>query len=86
MRFVRHCDGVVVSQVTTRRPPRADLIARLGRRVLSVVWLNPEAPSRWNTGDSVMATYAKHVDLLLPASNPTELSNALAQVVRRSGV
>ena len=67
-----------------RRPPRADLFARLGRRVLSVVWLNPEEPARWNTGDSVMATYARHVDLLLPASNPSELLNALSRVVRRS--
>ena len=69
---------------TNRRPPRADLFYHLGRRVHSVVWLNPEDPVRWNTGDSVMAAYAPHVDLLLPASNPSSLSAALSRVVKKS--
>src|SRR6185436_15262972 len=43
-----------------RRPPRADLLARLAREVRAVVWLNPEPVERWNTGDSVMSTYARH--------------------------
>jgi len=60
-----------------RRPPRADILARLHARARRVVWLNPEATARWNTGDSVMATYARHCDALIAAGNLRELSLAL---------
>ncbi len=65
-----------------RRPPRADLLAELKRRVRVVIWLNPEPPERWNTGDSVMAAYARYVDLLLPAYNLRTLAAALAALAR----
>ena len=61
-----------------RRPPRADLLADLHRTARRVIWLNPEPPARWNTGDSVMATYAHHCDAVLAAWNPRTLATALA--------
>jgi len=63
-----------------RRPPRADLLARLHASARAVIWLNPEEPRRWNTGDSVMATYTRHIDLLLPAWNAANLSKALDRI------
>src|SRR5262249_42405963 len=63
-----------------RRPPRADLLARLRRRARSLVWLNPEPSARWNTGDSAMAAYEKHADVVLAASNLRELMRALDAV------
>ena len=60
-----------------RRPPRADLLARLRRQVRAAVWLNPELKQRWNTGDSVIARYKKHVDVVLAAANLRELAAAL---------
>lgn len=65
-----------------RRPPRADLLARLRAQVRAVVWLNPEPPERWNTGDSVIATYARHSDVLLGAYDLETLSAALAELAR----
>ncbi len=67
-----------------RRPPRADLLARLHRDVKRIVWLNPEPRARWNTGDSVIATYARHVDVLLNADNPNSLSAALGESAKRA--
>ncbi len=67
-----------------RRPPRADLLARLQRAVRAVVWLNPEPPARWNTGDSVMATYARYASTVLAAHDPRTLDAALAQLVKMS--
>jgi len=64
-----------------RRPPRADLLARIHQQVRRVVWLNPESRPRWNTGDSVLAGYAKHCDSLLAASNLRELTRALRAIV-----
>jgi uncharacterized protein with von Willebrand factor type A (vWA) domain len=65
-----------------RRPPRADLLHRLHRQVHRVVWLNPEPLERWNTGDSVMASYERHCDALLAASSPRTLSAALDELAR----
>ena len=60
-----------------RRPPRADILARLGTRVRRIVWLNPEPISRWNTGDSVIDLYAKPCDTVFTAVNLRELAHAL---------
>jgi uncharacterized protein with von Willebrand factor type A (vWA) domain len=65
-----------------RRPPRADILHRLRRQVHRVVWLNPELPERWNTGDSVMASYERHCDALIAASSPRTLSAALDELAR----
>ena len=66
-----------------RRPPRADVLRRCHDAVRHVTWLNPEAPARWNTGDSVIAVYAPHCDALLGATNLHELAAALRQTFRR---
>ncbi len=66
-----------------RRPPRADLLQGLRRRVRSVVWLNPEPRERWNSGDSVMASYERHCDALLAAGSARALSAALDELARR---
>ena len=60
-----------------RRPPRADVLADIHARVRRVIWLNPESPTRWNTGDSVQSSYARHCDAILAAGNLRELSAAL---------
>jgi uncharacterized protein with von Willebrand factor type A (vWA) domain len=67
-----------------RRPPRADLLQQLHRRVRSLVWLNPEPRLRWNTGDSVMASYERHCDALLDAWSPATLIAALDELSRMS--
>jgi hypothetical protein len=65
-----------------RRPPRSDLLARFRNRMRAVFWLNPEPPERWNTGDSVMAAYARHADFVLAAHNLTTLAAAMAKFMR----
>ena len=66
-----------------RRPPRADILRDLHERVRAVIWLNPDAPERWNSGDSVMATYARHCDAVLAAHNLRTLLRALAELGKR---
>jgi uncharacterized protein with von Willebrand factor type A (vWA) domain len=65
-----------------RRPPRADLLGRMRARVRRVLWLNPEPEARWNTGDSVIGSYARHVDAVLPCGSLGELDRALAVATR----
>jgi uncharacterized protein len=67
-----------------RRAPRADLLHRLQRQVRRVVWLNPEPPERWNSGDSVMASYERYCDAVLGAWSPRTLTAALDELARLS--
>jgi uncharacterized protein with von Willebrand factor type A (vWA) domain len=63
-----------------RRPPRAPLLEQIRARARSVVWLNPEPVSRWNTGDSVIALYARSCTTVLECSSLGALVAALGRV------
>jgi uncharacterized protein with von Willebrand factor type A (vWA) domain len=63
-----------------RLPARADLVREIGRMSRGVVWLNPEDPARWGTGDSAIRQYAREVKVLVPARNLRELQVALTAI------
>ena len=65
-----------------RRPPRADLLAAARAAVRRLVWLNPEPDARWNTGDSVIAAYAKHADAVASCGTLADLERTLAEVAK----
>ncbi len=65
-----------------RRPARGDLLGRMHNAVRHVIWLNPESRVRWDTGDSVTATYGRHCDVVLSASNIHELYAGLQRAFR----
>jgi uncharacterized protein len=63
-----------------RLPARADVIREIARTCRAVVWLNPEDPARWGTGDSAIKQYAREVKLLVPSRNLRELQVALSAI------
>jgi hypothetical protein len=63
-----------------RLPARADLVREIARSCRGVVWLNPEDPARWGTGDSAIKQYAREVSALVPSRNLRELQAALVRV------
>ncbi len=63
-----------------RRPPRSDVLARLGARARAVWWLDPERRARWGQGDSAIESYRPHCDQLLECADAGELLAALARV------
>jgi uncharacterized protein with von Willebrand factor type A (vWA) domain len=63
-----------------RRPARADLLRDLARLSRATLWLIPEPPARWNTGDSVIRLYARACSALLPCENLHELERGLMRV------
>ncbi len=65
-----------------RRAARADVLARLQKQCKAVVWLNPESRARWDTGDSVMSTYARYCSALINAWNVKTLIPALEALSR----
>jgi uncharacterized protein with von Willebrand factor type A (vWA) domain len=63
-----------------RLPARADLVREIVRACRAVVWLNPEDPARWGTGDSAIKQYAREVNALVASRNLRELQVALAAI------
>lgn len=64
-----------------RRPSRPDLLARMHDHAQKLIWLNPEARERWNTGDSVISRYAPVCDVVLECTNLRELLASLKQAL-----
>jgi uncharacterized protein with von Willebrand factor type A (vWA) domain len=62
--------------------PRSDLFKLLARRSRQTIWINPEAPRQWGSGDSDMLKYAPSCSVVLQADN---LSGLIAAVDKLLG-
>jgi uncharacterized protein with von Willebrand factor type A (vWA) domain len=58
----------------------ADVVARLRDRARRVLWICPEPPGSWGSGDSAMLRYAGAVSRVLLARNARELTAAAREV------
>ncbi|GIW45569.1 MAG: hypothetical protein KatS3mg077_2851 [Candidatus Binatia bacterium] len=63
------------------RPPRAELLRAIHQRSRAVVWIQPEDPARWGSGDSAFPRYARHCSKTLAARTPRQLARALAHAL-----
>ncbi len=61
--------------------PRKDLFTTIARRTRRMIWLNPEAPALWGTGDSDMLKYASACDLIFQVGNLAELTAAVDKLL-----
>lgn len=61
--------------------PRLDIFSTLARRSHRTIWLNPEAPFLWATGDSDMLKYAPLCDVILQVSTLAELTAAIDRLL-----
>jgi len=61
--------------------PRLDLFNMLTRRSRRTIWLNPEPPALWGTGDSDMLAYAPECNSILQVSNLAELTSAIDKLL-----
>jgi hypothetical protein len=57
--------------------PRIDIFSRFARRARRTIWINPEPPALWGSGDSDMLKYAAGCDVVLQASNLAQLTSAI---------
>ena len=62
-------------------PPRLDLMKQLQRRARRMVWLNPENPRQWGTGDSDMLEYAPVCDSVHVVRNLAQLAAAVVKLM-----
>jgi len=61
--------------------PRLDLIKDLQQRARRLIWLNPELPRQWATGDSDMPAYAPLCDQVYIVRNLAQLSAAVDKLM-----
>lgn len=54
--------------------PRADLMGRISRRAHRVAWITPEARRYWNRHTCGLSAYVQHLDGVVTARDPAELS------------
>lgn len=63
------------------RNPRLDLMEQIKRRSKRVIWLNPEHPRQWGTGDSDMHLYVSYAAAVHRVSNMAELAAAVDKLL-----
>jgi uncharacterized protein with von Willebrand factor type A (vWA) domain len=61
--------------------PRAWCLRDIHNKAKNVVWLNPESPSAWGFGDSVMNRYLLYTDVAEECRNLKQLSSIIDRLV-----
>jgi uncharacterized protein with von Willebrand factor type A (vWA) domain len=61
--------------------PRLDLMDQIKRRSKRIIWLNPEHPRQWGTGDSDMPAYLPYAHAVHRVSNLAELTAAVDKLL-----
>lgn len=61
--------------------PRLDLFRRLTHRSRRTIWLTPEPPVQWGTGDSDLLEYIPECDVILQAGTLAELTAAVDKLL-----
>ncbi|MFQ5577224.1 MAG: VWA domain-containing protein [Anaerolineae bacterium] len=63
--------------------PRLDCMDQIKRRSKQIIWLNPERPQIWGTGDSDMPAYVPYCDAIHRVNNMAELTAAVDRLLTR---
>ena len=61
--------------------PRLDLFKQIAQRSRRAIWLNPEPPMLWGTGDSDMLKYVPYCDNVMVAATLGELTQAIDKML-----
>ncbi|NWG45655.1 MAG: VWA domain-containing protein [Alphaproteobacteria bacterium] len=61
--------------------PRLDLFKDIAAQAKAVIWLTPEGPSLWGTGDSEIQRYRAHCSALAHCTNAADLERAIDDVL-----
>jgi uncharacterized protein with von Willebrand factor type A (vWA) domain len=61
--------------------PRMDIFNAITRRSRRTIWINPESPALWGSGDSDMLKYAPGCDAILQASTLAQLTAAVDKLL-----
>jgi hypothetical protein len=62
--------------------PADELLKKIAERCRRLIWLNPESPPMWGTGDSEMKRYIRHCDTVMECSTLRHLEQLVRVLVR----
>ena len=62
--------------------PRTDLLKLIRNRARQVIWLNPEHPRRWGSGDSEMNYYRPYCNWAEPCQSLNQLQRFISNLLR----
>jgi uncharacterized protein with von Willebrand factor type A (vWA) domain len=62
--------------------PADELLKKIAERCRRLIWLNPESPPMWGTGDSEMKHYIRHCDMAMECSTLRHLEQLVRVLVR----
>ena len=62
--------------------PEAGILKLLYKRSKRLIWLNPESPPFWGTGDSAMKTYLPYCSMVQKCSTVSQLERVVGSLLR----
>ncbi|MCL6507303.1 MAG: VWA domain-containing protein, partial [Bryobacteraceae bacterium] len=62
------------------RPPETEYLARIRERTGRLLWLNPAPRETWDTGDSIMSTFAPFCHYVGECRNLRQLEEAARRI------
>ncbi|HEY0522737.1 MAG TPA: VWA domain-containing protein [Stellaceae bacterium] len=68
-----------------RTEPRVDIVRRISERAKQVIWLNPEHPNAWGTGDSDMLRYAPYCRITTVCNTVRHIERVVSDLLRNNG-
>lgn len=77
----RHTMVMILGDARTNyAAAQAQWLQRLREQAERVMWLNPERKALWDSGDSIMSTYAPHCDRVVECRNLEQLRKAVREM------
>ena len=67
-----------------RNEPRLDIMKQIFERANRVIWLNPEPPSLWGTGDSDILRYEPFCHQVTPCGTLLQLERVIAEMMQQA--
>ena len=64
--------------------PRGDILKKIHARARRVIWLNPEAKSMWNSGDSEMKRLQPYCDKAVTCASLKDLERVVSDLMRHA--
>lgn len=61
--------------------PNLSAFSRIGRRCRKLIWMNPEYPAQWGTGDSDMLNYVPLCSDVFQVRNLSQLTDAIDRIL-----
>lgn len=80
----RHTTVIILGDARNNDLPAGEQhLAEISRRARQVFWLNPESPSRWNSGDAIMARYQPYCRAARRCASLNDLSRFTDYLLRQ---